>query len=67
VEQLLTAKDLAKLLKCSLPLIYKMVERSQIPCIRWKCPGKGKRKPRTMVRFRPSDVMDFIEKHYTTT
>lgn len=66
-EPLLNAKDVQKMLKCSLPYVYKLVERGQIPCCRWACPGNGKDKPRMMVRFRLSDIQDFIEKHYVTT
>jgi predicted DNA-binding transcriptional regulator AlpA len=64
MNTLLTPKDVQKMLKCSLPLIYKMAQRGQLPCVRWGCPGEGEEKPRTMVRFRQNDVMEFIEKHY---
>ena len=67
VEALLDAHEVRGLLKCSLPLVYRMSERGQIPCVRWKCPGEGKKKPRTMVRFKQKDVFQFIEKHYRTT
>jgi predicted DNA-binding transcriptional regulator AlpA len=64
IEVLLTARDVKQSLGCSLPLVYKMAERGQLPCVRWECPGDGTTKPRTMVRFRQSDVMRFIEDHY---
>lgn len=67
IECLLDAKQVKKLLRCSLPLIYRMAERGQIPCIKWKCPGEGKKKPRSMIRFKKKDVFEFIEKHYQTT
>jgi len=60
---LLTAKDVSRILRCSLPLIYKMADRGQLPCVRWPCPGEGEEKPRTMVRFRKSDVINFVQKH----
>jgi len=63
-EPLLNANEVKRLLKCSLPLIYKMAQQGQIPCIRWKCPGRGKEKPRTMVRFKQQDVFNFIQNHY---
>lgn len=63
-ESLLNANEVKRLLKCSLPLIYKMAQQGQIPCVRWKCPGEGQKKPRTMVRFKQQDVFSFIEKHY---
>jgi excisionase family DNA binding protein len=65
--ELLTPKDVQKILKCSLPLVYKMADRGQLPCVRWECPGNGGKKPRTTVRFKLSDVQAFIEKHYATT
>ena len=62
MEQLLNAKDVARLLKVSLPLVYKLADRGQLPCVRWECPGEGERK-KTMVRFELDAVRGFIEKH----
>lgn len=64
---LFDANDVRRLLRCSLPLVYKMAQRGQLPCIRWECPGKGNEKQRTMIRFKRKDIFDFIEKHYQTT
>lgn len=64
IENLLDARQVAKILRCSVPLIYKMTDRQQIPCIRWEAPGKGKQKPRTTVRFRFEDIRAFIDKNY---
>ena len=61
MEPLLDAKEVRQILKCSLPAVYKMAERGQLPCVRWDCLGEGIEKPRTMVRFKKADVMDFIE------
>ena len=66
-EPLLDAHEVKRLLKCSLPLVYKMAERGQIPCVRWECLGEGEKKPRSMIRFKRRDVFDFIENHYQTT
>ena len=66
-EPLLNANEVKRLLKCSLPLVYKLAERGQIPCVRWECLGNGKDRPRTMVRFKREDIFNFIEKHYQTT
>jgi hypothetical protein len=63
MESLLTAKDVQRIFKCSLPLVYKMAERGQIPCVRWKCPGNGGRS-KTIVRFKKSDILRFIENNY---
>lgn len=62
-EQLLTAKDIRRLLKCSLALVYKLAEQGRLPCVRIPCPGNGSRK-KTLVRFKPSDVQEFIQAHY---
>jgi len=67
IEPLLDAHEVKLLLRCSLPLVYKMAERGQIPCVRWECKGEGEKKPRSMVRFKRQDVFNFIEKHYLTT
>jgi hypothetical protein len=64
VEPLLNAKDVSKILRCSLPLVYKMASRGQLLCIRWDCPGNGEKRPRTVVRFKIEDVLQFMENHY---
>ena len=65
--ELLDAKDVRRMLKVSLPLVYKLAEQGRLPCVRWECPGKGTKKPRTMVRFKLSDVYAFIEAHYSNS
>jgi len=64
MEPLLDAKQVQKILRVSLPLVYKMADRGQLPCVRWECPGEGKIKPRTTVKFKLEDIMSFIEKHH---
>jgi helix-turn-helix protein len=64
IPELLTARDVQKILKCSLPLIYKLAERNQIPCVRWEAPGSGTRK-KTVIRFKLEDVQKFIEGSYS--
>jgi len=61
-EPLLDAKEVKRILRCSLPLIYKMADRGQIPCVRIPCSGAGKQK--SLLRFKKIDVISFIEKHY---
>jgi len=63
-EPLLDVGEVSRLLHCSRPLVYKLADRGQIPCVRWECPGEGRKKTRTMVRFIKQDVFNFIEKHY---
>lgn len=60
-EPLLDAKDVRKILRCSLPFVYKMADRGQIPSIRIPCPGD---KQKRLLRFKKNDVLSFIEKHY---
>ena len=64
IEHLLTAQDVKRMLKVSLATIYNLAGQGRLPCVRWDCPGEGTKKPRTMVRFKVSDVYEFIEKHY---
>ena len=59
---LLTAKDVKKLIKASLPWVYKIAETGLLPSIRIPCPGNGKRK-KSLIRFDPKDVDDFINKY----
>jgi hypothetical protein len=63
MDALLTAKDVKNLLNCSLPLVYKMADRGQIPCIRWNCPGEEGKREKTVVRFQKNDLMAFIEQN----
>jgi predicted DNA-binding transcriptional regulator AlpA len=67
MENLIKAKEVQKMLKCSLPLIYKMADRGQLPCVRWECPGEEGKRARAMVRFRQSDIFEFIESNYKRT
>lgn len=64
IDGLLDAKDVKKMLKVSLPLVYKLAEQNRLPCVRIPCPGKGTTKPRTLVRFKREDVYQFISQHY---
>jgi len=63
MEPLLNAKEVKQLLRCRLPLVYKLAERGQIQSIRIPCPGLGTRK-KELVRFKRDDVMEFIQAHY---
>ena len=63
MEALLTARQTAKLLNVSVPLIYKMADRGQLPCICWPCPGHGEKRARNTVRFDLDEIKAFIEKH----
>jgi hypothetical protein len=65
VDELLTPKDVQRMLRVSLALVYRLASRGQLPCIRWECPGEGTERPRTMVRFKPEDVRKFLESHHS--
>jgi hypothetical protein len=65
MDELLKPAQVSKILKCSLALVYKMADRGQLPCVRWKCPGSGERK-KSMVRFEANEVVRFIEEHRQT-
>ena len=60
--ELLTPKDVKKILRCSLPWIYKAAHAGVLPCVLIPCPGLGVRK-KSMVRFEVEAIRDFIEKH----
>jgi hypothetical protein len=64
MTDLIDAKDVRRMLKVSLPLVYKLAEQKRLPCVRIPCLGEGTTKPRTLVRFKMQDVIDFIERHY---
>ena len=64
IEPLLNAKDVSKILRCSVPHVYKMADRGQLACIRWDCPGDGAKRPKSVVRFKIEDVLRFMEDHY---
>ena len=63
-QPLLDAKDVKRMLKCSLPLVYKLAGNRRLPCVRIPCPGEGTKKRQNLVRFKPEDVYEFIERHY---
>ena len=63
MENLLTTKQVAKLLNVSIPLIYRMADRGQLPCVSWPCVGEGEKRARNTVRFDLAEIIDFINKH----
>jgi len=40
-----------------------LIDKAQYELKEINCPGEGEEKPRTMVRFRKSDVINFVQKH----
>ena len=64
IDYLLTPKEVRPLLKVSLPTVYNLVDRGQLPAVIWDAPNSvGKKKQRT-IRIKRSDVFDFIERNY---
>jgi hypothetical protein len=64
IDPLLNASDVSRILRCSKPLVYKMAARGQLRCIRWLSPTAQGRRPKTVVRFKRSDVNQFIEDNH---
>ena len=64
MDDLLTAKEVKGILKVSLPCVYKMAARRQIPSVKWSAPVENGKRPKTTTRFKRSDVQAFIEDHY---
>lgn len=62
-EELITTKDVRRMIRCSEALIYKWADEGRIPCVRIPCPGHGKQKKR-LLRFKHDDVTRFIEAYY---
>ena len=62
IDPLLDAKDVKGILNVSLPCVYKMVERGQLPCVQWEAAGAGTRRKAT-IRFRKEDILNFIDVH----
>ena len=60
--ELLTPKDVKKILRCSLPQVYKLADRGLIGVVRM--PSASEQGGRGMVRFKLSDVLAFIESNY---
>jgi len=63
IDELLNARDVKKILRCSEVYVYKLSERGQLPSIRIPCPGLGTLKKK-LVRFKREDVEKFINDHY---
>ncbi|MGD0401298.1 MAG: helix-turn-helix domain-containing protein [Syntrophobacteraceae bacterium] len=63
MDELFNVKDVAKLFKCSQAYVYKLSDTGLLASIRIPCAGLGTQK-KELVRFRPEDVFDFVERHY---
>lgn len=62
--ELLTVKEVSKILRVSIPGVYKMAHRKQIPCVQWESPkGEESTRLKTVLRFEPEAIREFIESH----
>ncbi len=66
LDLLITPKDVARVLRCSLPWVYKAAERGILPSVRIPCPGRGTR-VKHLVRFEFTAIKEFIEEHKQAT
>jgi len=65
--ELMTPQEVQGILKCSLAYVYKLHERGKLPAVVFPNMGEGNEKPRSMIRFRRSDITNFINNHYAST
>ena len=61
---LLDARDVKRILKISLPMVYKLANQGRLPSVRIPCLGKGGGNRKHIVRFKAEDVAKFIEDNY---
>ena len=60
--ELITPAEVQKILRVSRSMVYRWASIGAIPCIRIPCIGSVNGKD--LVRFKLSDVQEFIERHY---
>ncbi|UCE55767.1 MAG: helix-turn-helix domain-containing protein [Desulfobacterales bacterium] len=63
--ELLSPKDVKAILRVSLPMIYKLAERGKLPCVRFGLPDDDSKRVKLCLRFKKTDVLEFIERHYS--
>ncbi|MBW2065016.1 MAG: helix-turn-helix domain-containing protein [Deltaproteobacteria bacterium] len=63
MDSLLTPKDVQRILRCSLAWVYKAAEQGFLPCIRIPSPSTTGKRPKSMLRFKQSEIFKFIEAH----
>jgi hypothetical protein len=64
---LLTPKDVQKILKCSLSFVYKLANTGRVPAICIPSLEMGEKNHKHLIRFKFADVKDFVESHYQKT
>ena len=64
MKPLLTVKDVAGILRVSVSHVYKLVERGDLPAIRFECPkSEGSKRGKATTRVREADLGAYIEKN----
>lgn len=63
LDQLLKPEQVAKILQTSKGYPYLLAKRGLLPSIQIPSPSKD-RKTKCLLRFKKSDVLNFIEKYY---
>jgi len=63
MDELLTPKDVKKILKVSLASVYNMADRGQISCVRIPCPSTNGKRAKALIRFDPVELRAFIDAH----
>ena len=60
MQNLLTVKDVAKILNVSAPLVYKMASNGQLRACSWCAESKPGVREKKIVRFRQEEIEKFI-------
>jgi excisionase family DNA binding protein len=61
MDKLLRPREAAQILGVAVSTSYKMAANGLLPSVRWAVENNGRRKE--LVRFRESDLLNFIESH----
>jgi hypothetical protein len=64
---LLKADEVRKILRCSLPHVYKLADTGALRCVRISTTSETNKNPKkrqNLIRFKRSDVFQFIESNY---
>ncbi len=63
-QQLMTARDVKRTLRCSLSWVYKAADVGLLPHVRIPCSSKDNKRPKHLLRFRQEDILQFMQKYY---
>jgi excisionase family DNA binding protein len=65
-KPLLRPSQAAQMLNISASYVYKLADSGVLPCVRFSVSSSGKRKKETL-RFKESDIKNFIADSYSLT